>query len=214
VIHSNAVNATQYLWNTGKITENIKVFSVGEYWVRASNQRCWATDTTYVVETKIPDFVIDTNGYLCQEGRMELSVDLNMDNLSYRWTTGDTTDNITISQNGVYGISVSYSGCTVLQNITVECPCDFWIPNTFSPNGDDINDVFIPVPMSLLGSFSMNIYDRWGNLIFHTDTLTPWDGTNKGKSAMARVYSYVIVYSCASDPDKKQKRQGMVTLLR
>jgi gliding motility-associated-like protein len=214
VIHSNASNATQYLWNTGKRTDSIKVSSAGEYWVMASNQRCQASDTTYVVEIEIPDFEIDTIGELCQDGSMELYVDLDMENLSYRWTTGDTTDRIIISQNGVYGITVSYSGCTVLQNFTAECPCGFWIPNTFTPNGDGNNEVFIPVPKSELNSFSMNIYDRWGNLIFHTDTLKPWDGTNNGNYAKTDVYTYVINYSCLSSPNKKRREQGEITLLR
>jgi gliding motility-associated-like protein len=214
VIHSNASNATQYLWNTGKRTDSIAVSSTGEYWVRASNQRCLASDTTYVVEIEIPDFEIDSIGELCQDGSMELYVDIERENISYRWSTGDTTNRIIISQNGVYGITVSYSGCTVLQNIRIDCPCDFWIPNHFTPNGDGLNDVFLPVPMTELNSFLMNIFDRWGNLIFQTDTLIPWDGTNKGNYAKAEVYSYIIYYSCVISPDKKQEKQGRVTLMR
>jgi gliding motility-associated-like protein len=214
VIHSNASNATQYLWSTGKRTDSIAVSSTGEYWVRATNQRCLASDTTYVVEIEIPDFEIDTIGELCQDGSMELYVELDMENLSYRWTTGDTTSSITILRNGVYGISVLYRGCTVLQNINIECLCDFFVPNIFTPNGDGLNDVFLPVPTSEISSFLMNIFDRWGNLMFQTNTLIPWDGTSKGNYAIAGVYSYIIYYSCTITPDKKQKKQGRITLMR
>jgi gliding motility-associated-like protein len=214
VIYSNAINATQYLWNTGERTESIETSSVGGYWVKANNQRCWASDTTYVVEIEIPDFEIDSIGELCRDGSMELYVDIEIENLSYRWSTGDSSNRITILRNGVYGISVSYKGCTVLQNIHVECPCDFWVPNTFTPNGDGINDVFLPVPLSELNSFLMSIFDRWGNLIFQTNTLTPWDGTNKGNYAMTEVYTYIIHYSCVISPDKQQEKQGRITLMR
>ena len=70
----------------------------------------------------------------------------------------------------------------------------------FSPNGDDKNDFF--------GSFAgvgvkninfISIFDRWGELLFHTENLVPsgdpssgWDGTFKGRPAQTGVYVYII----------------------
>jgi gliding motility-associated-like protein len=215
VIYSRAINATQYSWNTREKTENIITSSPGKYWVTATNQRCSASDTTFVVETNIPKFEIDTIGALCQDGSMELYVDIERENISYNWTTGETADRITVYQSGVYGISVSLMGCTTLQNINVECPCDFWVPNVFTPNGDDLNDHFLPIPTSKLKTFAMFIYDRWGNLIFQTNTYSPWYGVHKGEYAISDVYSYVIHYSCANNSsDQIQKKQGRISLIR
>ncbi|MDR1459674.1 MAG: T9SS type B sorting domain-containing protein, partial [Bacteroidales bacterium] len=214
IIHANATNANQYKWNTGNTKDSIIVADTGNYWVVTNNQRCQESDTTYVAEIIIPSFEIKTRGDLCEEGYMELFVEIGMDNLSYHWTSGDTAKNIVISQNGVYGIAVTYSGCTVLQDVRIECPCDFWIPNTFTPNGDTHNETFAPVPKSVLNSFAIYIYDRWDNLIFYADTLIPWDGTYNGNYAKADVYTYVILYTCANNPDDKRKKQGMISLIR
>jgi gliding motility-associated-like protein len=215
-IQSHAINADQYLWNTNTKTKDIIISSAGKYWVTAMNKRCQATDTVFVIETDIPDFEIQTSGDLCEDGRMELYVDMEMENLSYHWSTGDTTDNITVFQDGVYGIVVSLTGCTTLQNINVKCPCGFWIPNTFTPNGDSINDYFLPEAKSVLSTFlSMFIYDRWGNVIFQTDTYIPWYGTDKNKEdAMPGIYTYVICYTCHNKPNTKQWEQGHILLTR
>jgi gliding motility-associated-like protein len=214
VIYSNAIYADTYLWNTGDTTVNIVVPSVGKYWVTVNNLRCQASDTTYVVETTIPYFEIQTKGDICQEGSAELYINIDMENLFCEWSTRDTGKCITVFQNGIYGVSVSFMGCTTLQHFSIACPCDLWIPNVFTPNGDRINDDFVPVPNAVLHTFSMSIYDRWGNLIYRTDTYSPWNGTVNGVYAIMGVYSYVIRYSCSSSPDKTRKKQGRISLIR
>jgi gliding motility-associated-like protein len=168
-------------------------------------------ELTLIINT-IPDFDIKTKGDLCEDGSIRLYVEV--ENVSYHWTTGDTTNHTTVYQNGAYGISVFIKGCTTLQNISVECPCDLWLPNIFTPNDDQINDEFLPISTSTLNSFSMYIYDRWGSLIYKTDSLTPWDGTNKDRYAAAGVYYCVIHYSCINNPTKIRTKQGSVTLVR
>jgi gliding motility-associated-like protein len=214
VLSSNVENATAYWWNTGKATKNIVTSSTGKYWITASNQRCLASDTVVVAETRIPSFEIQTIGNICQDGSINLYVDIADENLSYNWSTGETTDNITVYQSGVYRVDISVLGCTSAESIKIECPCDFWVPDMFTPNGDGLNEHFIPIPKSPLNTFSMFIYDRWGNLMFRTDTYTPWDGTNNGKDAAIGVYTYVIDYTCVSNPDKKQQKQGSISILR
>ncbi|MCL2132224.1 MAG: gliding motility-associated C-terminal domain-containing protein, partial [Lentimicrobiaceae bacterium] len=71
-----------------------------------------------------------------------------------------------------------------------------------------------PVVRANLASFSMYIYDRWGQIIYKTDSYTPWDGTCNGRYASAGVYFCVISYSCANEPEKIVNKQGSVTLLR
>jgi gliding motility-associated-like protein len=214
VIESDATNAETYLWSTGETTKNIVVHSTGEYWVSASNKRCQAMDTTVVAEIDISYIEIQTTGDLCKNGAIDLYVDSDMDNLSYCWSTGDITNKTTIHTDGYYGIVVSFKGCITLQNIHIECPCDFWAANMFTVNGDGLNDIFLPIPMTKLNTFSMFIYDRWGNIIFETNTYSPWDGTYKGQYAKADTYVYVIYYTCAVSPGNTQRKQGRITLVR
>src|SRR5690606_18067691 len=48
------------------------------------------------------------------------------------------------------------------------CP-DYRLPNTFTPNGDGDNDLFIPYPYRFIESVDFKVFNRWGNLVFETD---------------------------------------------
>lgn len=85
--------------------------------------------------------------------------------------------------------------------------------NAFSPNNDGINDRFRFVTDGDDGLVGMEIYNRWGQLIFTTSDITNgWDGTDgKGDPQEVGSYLYVIYTSCDG---KEQRLSGSVTLLR
>ena len=71
-----------------------------------------------------------------------------------------------------------------------------FIPNTFTPNGDGLNDTWGPVMQEYqTEGYQMSLYDRWGQQVFYTtDTEERWDGTVSGKPAMGNtIYSYKII---------------------
>lgn len=75
------------------------------------------------------------------------------------------------------------------------CPV-YELPNVFTPDGDNVNDFFIPFPYKYVESIDLKIYDRWGVLMFETtDPQVRWDGTNKDtkKPATAGVYYYTCL---------------------
>jgi len=77
---------------------------------------------------------------------------------------------------------------------------DIEIPNVFTPNGDQINDFF--VADGLTGQWDMNIYDRWGTLVFASEDASGagWDGHNiLGLEAGPGVYFYIIKKKDAED---------------
>jgi len=62
------------------------------------------------------------------------------------------------------------------------------LPTAFTPNGDGINDVFMPITKSVK-TFKMEIYNRWGELVFYTDDINNgWTGIFDGKTSMQDVY--------------------------
>jgi gliding motility-associated-like protein len=96
----------------------------------------------------------------------------------------------------------------------------FYVPNSFSPNGDGMNDLFMP----LVGqdvevrSFEFKVFDRWGNTMFSaTDhTSTGWDGlhrTNEMQNAVFVWYLKAIVGDCMGE-DKELFQEGGVTIVR
>lgn len=96
---------------------------------------------------------------------------------------------------------------------TDNIPADLEMPNTFTPNNDGLNDIFIIQKKNILLHY-FAVYDRWGERIFYTNNLqTGWDGTSKGKTVQNGVYAYIIEYQTQEDSVIKTK-SGNITLLR
>lgn len=114
-------------------------------------------------------------------------------------------------------------GCNNKADVTVTVVCNglnYFIPNTFSPNGDGVNDIFSPRGVGLTRVNSMRIFNRWGEMVFEkmnfmANDRTPtggWDGTYKGKPASADVYVYIIEFVCENSAIVPVK--GNVALVR
>ncbi len=135
---------------------------------------------------------------------------------SWLWSTGETTPAITIVQPGVYSLTVNISGCIASDTVTVKNDCYMNIPNVFTPNNDGLNDYFFPRQYltSGLTSFKMNIYNRWGQMIFESTSLDGrgWDGKFNETDQPEGVYVYII--DATFRDGQKEHHQGNVTLLR
>jgi gliding motility-associated-like protein len=94
--------------------------------------------------------------------------------------------------------------------------CYLNIPNSFSPNGDGLNDYFLPreILSSGLTVFRMSIYNRWGEKIYVTDKLDGrgWDGKYNNKPQPVGVFVYIIDAVFANGVRKNFT--GNVTLLK
>ena len=88
-------------------------------------------------------------------------------------------------------------GCIEYDSVYIyeKCPVEIYVPNVFSPNGDQVNDFFKPL-LIYYTSYKMEIFDRWGDLFFSTnDPETGWNGRVNDQLALPGVYVYVIRYS-------------------
>jgi gliding motility-associated-like protein len=86
------------------------------------------------------------------------------------------------------------------------------IPNVFTPNNDNVNDLF-QLELNGINSLAGFIYNRWGTLVYEWDGLQAfWDGTVNGNDAPEGVYFYIIQ---ANDIfDETHEKKGTVTLIR
>lgn len=97
---------------------------------------------------------------------------------------------------------VDENGCTLqLQTRIVVKNTDYFMPNIFSPNGDNINDILALISEDSY-IYDLQVFDRWGGIVFNgkqlitTDKQSGWDGTYFGKQLTTGVYVYVVkVYS-------------------
>jgi gliding motility-associated-like protein len=86
--------------------------------------------------------------------------------------------------------------CKAQDEICVEIVNDYgvYIPNTFTPNGDDKNEFFKPEYYGMR-EIKLTIFDRWGNQLFYTeDQDARWDGYYLGKICKQDVYVYKLQY--------------------
>ena len=90
------------------------------------------------------------------------------------------------------------------------------IPNAFTPNGDGLNDEFNIVSNYMLNYFRMQIFNRWGQLVFETtDQLLGWDGTYKGNKLTTDSFIWKISYEYSNDGSNFQNisKTGTVMLI-
>ena len=95
----------------------------------------------------------------------------------------------------------------------VECAYGIYIPTAFSPNGDNNNDVLTIVVGQDVQSFTIHIYDRWGNKILESsDKAMEWDVTINDKACNSGVYAYML--EAVMNDGSGQLLSGNITLFR
>jgi gliding motility-associated-like protein len=98
---------------------------------------------------------------------------------------------------GCYGVTAvdSFQNESGFTKVCVDnCPT-YELPNTFSPNGDGVNDSFRPFPYAFIDHIDLSIFNRWGQLMFETENLDiMWDG--RASSTQRRVTDGVYFYTC------------------
>lgn len=119
--------------------------------------------------------------------------------------------------SGIYPVALvvrNNYGCTdtIVKSITVAPDFNIYIPNTFTPNGDLNNDVFLPIVRNA-SQYHMQIFNRWGALMFSTTNLNDgWNGTYLNKECKEEVYVYLIRLTTIDGEEKEFK--GGVMLMR
>lgn len=144
-------------------------------------------------------------------------------NLSPIWSNGDFGNTIIV----IPGDTTSYAAtsgyckyyCTDTFTINV-IDCDtiekdykltsVWVPSSFTPNGDNINDLFL-IQGSFVYDYEIMVYNRYGNIMYHSkDMNNAWDGTFEGKRVKDGTYTYIVRYR--NEDGEQFRKYGYVTL--
>jgi gliding motility-associated-like protein len=100
----------------------------------------------------------------------------------------------------------------VCKKVPAEVVPQLGIPTGFSPNGDGQNDILY-VRGAAIKTMDLKIYNRWGQLIFQTNTQeVGWDGTYNGQPQPMEAYGYVLTATFIDGTNRTLK--GNITLLR
>ena len=188
------------------------------YIVKVSKGNCFKMDTA-VVNVYPKPYQPSKPEYTINYGESVL-LDLNH-NFSYSWTPSTylSCKNCPVTTSKpeedilYYFTYQNDDSCPLTDSIKINVMFPLYIPNTFSPNGDYKNDVFY-ARSHLLKEFEMDIFDRWGNHLFHSGDINyGWDGTYKGNIQQEDVYVWKIKYTKIHS-DKILKQVGHVNLLK
>jgi gliding motility-associated-like protein len=149
---------------------------------------------------------------------------LQMENVTYEWDFGDGTilqdvlhPNHLYEDPGTYTVlltATDTNGCkyTTWRILVIPEEVYIYIPNTFTPDGNEHNNYFEAVTIGIY-KFEIGIFNRWGEQFFHSsDPYFKWDGTYKGERCPDGMYLYVITYTPLTGPRNSIK--GHVNLLR
>ena len=112
----------------------------------------------------------------------------------------------------------SPNGCTdtVSHPVCIDSDVSIYAPNAFTPNGNGLNETFLPVGYGLdPEKYQLWIFDRWGNLIFTTtDMNLGWDGRVQGGSEICQIDTYVWKVVASDIAGNYHSLIGAVNLIR
>jgi gliding motility-associated-like protein len=218
-IQLNAGNESNFhLWSNGDKTARTWITKPGLYWVKVSNGVCSFTDSLKVKGIKSgKNLLPDEIGFCAGESQKIVSIKTEP-GTKILWNTGANTPSISLNREGLYWVKTTLGPCPATGDTVrvffKDCECQMLIPNSFTPNEDNRNDYFFPVSECEYTYFFISISDRWGNTIYTSNVPgAKWDGRFKGNLCPEDVYVYTIE-SIEKGSDKKQVRNGHVSLFR
>ena len=132
---------------------------------------------------------------------------------TYTWTpaanlscTDCANPSATLTFNQTYTVMATDSNnCSDTASILIKTICNdgnYFLPNTFSPNGDGVNDYFYPRGTGIYNIQSMSVFNRWGQQVFQRKNFAAnsetmgWDGTFNGHPAPSDAYVYIVEVIC------------------
>ncbi|MEP7317867.1 MAG: gliding motility-associated C-terminal domain-containing protein, partial [Panacibacter sp.] len=204
-------NAVSYTLPNNDIVKNTGTYNI----VYKTSKGC--DSIVYYNVTFSTNPVVGLGPDACLDGKDSVILKTAPGYNTYSWIGSATTGSeYIVRKPGIYTVAVTNACGTTKDTIQVFQQCEFsiFMPNAFTPNGDNLNDVFrIPKGVSnrLL---SFKIFNRWGQVIFSTANINQgWNGNLQEYQAPTGTYAYYIVME-SIDGKKKLTQKGLVTLLR
>jgi len=155
---------------------------------------CDSIIITALSVTPIPSIDLGPDTMICSDKIIELDASI-PGNASYVWQNFSTNPTIRVFEPGTYFVAVTVAPCpAVIDTINLlPCNCQVILPNAFTPNGDNNNDVFRPIFVCNipLSNYKFSVFNRWGERVFSTTSRNKgWDGLLRNYSQSTGTYFY------------------------
>ncbi|MES2873181.1 MAG: gliding motility-associated C-terminal domain-containing protein [Bacteroidota bacterium] len=226
VIAGNYPNQTYTYWADADATVALanpkKISKSGFYYIKGQDKRgCFAIGEVKVSIIAAPVInVVDPQPVNYPETVDITNTYVPMPNIVYTyWKDAKATIPLpnpkAVNRDATFYIKASnFASCftivPVVANIIYE---GIVIPNTFTPNGDGINDLLTVLIDNAIKIKSFKIFNKWGDVVFTTnDIYTYWDGTRRGEPLPVGVYYWMV--DGVDGTEMKVKKAGSVTVLK
>ena len=202
----------QYFWQDASTNTTYTVYQDGDYWVVITDNCLGASDTINIGYLNDFAFNLGPDTMLCEGKTLTLNAEVPY--CDYLWQDGSTQPTYLVRGPGTYSVEVSNKCFSHWDAVNVDyehCAQELYLPNAFTPGPDALNPVFLPIFSypDEIEEYRMEIYNRWGGLVFRTEEITfGWDGAN----AMEGVYAVVVHYKTRGE--KPKTVTGSVTVIR
>lgn len=204
-----------YIWSNSQTASTCINLTSGVYAVTVTDANgCTETGQitiTEPLEILLSNEIVSVSCIGNIDGEISIIVYGGIQPYTYLWSNQATGAIITGLSAGEYIVTVTdYNNCVfdetfMLNEINISC---LEIPTLFTPNGDGSNDVWNIKGIGLYPNVEIEIFSRWGNVIFESKGYTePWDGTFKGRVLPLSSYIYIITLNNGTEPI-----QGIVTI--
>jgi gliding motility-associated-like protein len=212
-----------YLWNTGQLSREIYVTDPGIYSVEINNGYCSSYDTTEVIFHPLPEQPFLPEYTFCFDASDEsFFLDAENPGSFYVWTNDSLARVLILQEPGTYGVSITTDkGCVAEFETTVnqECIEALYVPNSFTPDGDGINDAWFVFGVNII-NYHLQLYNRMGEMFYESyDMSRPWLGQRRegNQYVESEVYPYIIRYQIVEENgalSTEKTVKGFVTLIR
>ncbi len=212
-------------WNVPSGTTSLEVTETGTYQVIVDNGFCFSSDEVNLVFNSVPSNNLLEETTVCFATQTEpVALDATNFGSTYQWNTGETTPIILVEEPGIYSVNItSPFGCEASYFTEVVELCYgpyIYIPNSFTPNADGINDVWKAEGI-FIQDFEVRIYNRWGETVFMSnDVDEPWLGEDEKGDYWVQngVYTYQLRFKYLLNEfgtiSDWTERVGQITVVR
>ncbi len=207
------------VWSDGVTTAIRTINTAGLYGVSIIDETgCIVEESITIARAPRERSLLPTDTILCKGEQIKIISNESAD--TYLWSTGSTERFIEVLEGGMYTLDATYSDCTYRDSIIVyemDCTppqCHTYIPNGIHLSSRTGNNIFVVTSNCDMIDYSLNIYDRWGNEMYHSrDETQGWDGSYGDSPAMSGVYLYQLHYRHSPD-EPIETATGTITLFR
>ena len=191
----------KYIWNNGDTSQKISINTPGKFTVLVENKDgCTRSDSVIISVSNSPEFSLGNDTTICINSPTKIAAPQGF--AKYDWSDGTNESSIITILGGLYKVTVTDNfGCVGSDSlfITVDknaLPNEMYFPNAFTPNGDNLNELF-PYQIDVAQpAYYIIIYSRWGEKVFDSRTAGTdnWDGTYQGKKVPNETFMFYVNY--------------------